>query len=574
MGRADSSQQAAEALRTASRKIRGAVVGIAAVSGVINLLALTGSLYMLQVYDRVLTSHSVPTLVALSVLTAAMFLFMGTLDVLRGQTLVRLGAEVDAHLAPLAYRAAIRAPMYGASSSEAVLPVRDVDTIRGFLGGPGPVAIFDMPWMPLYLAFVFLLHPYLGWLAVAGLLVLMTLTAISEAKLSRLGSDLLKSAGARNGLLDASTRNAEVLRAMGMGPRAARRFETAHARHLSAQTRASDISGGLGGASKVFRMLLQSAVLGLGAFLVLQGEVTAGAIIAASIASARALAPVEQAIGHWKGFVAARQARRRLRSALAALPVISEPLILPAPARHLLVDNITVAVPGTSKAIIANVSFELKAGQGLGIVGPSAAGKSTLARALIGVWPLARGSVRLDGASLECWSEENFGRYVGYLPQEVELFAGTVADNIARFEEAPDSARVIAAARAADVHDMILRLPQAYETEIGPRGAALSAGQRQRLGLARALYGDPFLIVLDEPNSNLDAEGEAALGLAVTAARARGAIVVVVAHRPSALASLDTVALMTGGQLASFGSKDEIVSKVVKMPIPIAAVRA
>jgi ATP-binding cassette subfamily C protein len=553
-------------LRLALLKLRGAVIGIATVSGVINLLALTGSLYMLQVYDRVLTSHSVSTLVALSILTAGLFLFLGVLDVLRGQTLVRLGEEVDAHLAPLAFRAAIRAPLFGASPTEATQPVRDVDTIRSFLAGPGPVAIFDMPWLPLYLAFVFLLHPYLGFLATFGLLVLIALTALTEARMRRLSQSLIKSAGLRNSILDASTRNAEVLRAMGMGPRAAKRFDKAHALHLAAQTQASDIAGGMGGASKVFRLLLQSAVLGLGAYLVLQGEVTAGAIIAASIASARALAPVEQAIGQWKGFVAARQSHHRLQTNLAALPVPIDPLKLPDPIEQLAIENVSVAVPGTTKLVLSGISFELKAGQGLGVIGPSAAGKSTLARAIVGVWPLVRGVIRLDGAALDRWSEESIGRHVGYLPQDVELFGGTVADNIARFEEAPDSAAVIAAAKAADVHDMILKLPQAYDTQIGPGGTALSAGQRQRIALARALFNAPFLVVLDEPNSNLDSDGEAALTQAIKAVRERGGIAIVVAHRPSALIAVDTVAVMRGGQLVSIGPKDEVLNKVVQMP--------
>jgi ATP-binding cassette subfamily C protein len=567
----DNVHAAESALRLALTKLRGAVMGIATVSGVINLLALTGSLYMLQVYDRVLTSHSVSTLVALSILTAGLFLFLGVLDVLRAQTLARLSVEVDAHLAPLAFRAALRAPLFGASSTEATQPVRDVDTIRSFLAGPGPVAIFDIPWLPLYLAFVFLLHPYLGLLATFGLLVLIALTVMTEARMRRLGPSLVKSAGLRNSILDASTRNAEVLRAMGMGPRAEKRFDKAHTLHLAEQTQASDIAGGMGGASKVFRMLLQSAVLGLGAYLVLQGEVTAGAIIAASIASARALAPVEQAIGQWKTFVGARQSHHRLRTTLAAMPVLLDPLKLPDPTEQLALENISVAVPGTTKLVLSGISLELKAGQGLGVIGPSAAGKSTLARAVIGVWPLVRGAIRLDGAAMDRWSDEDVGRHVGYLPQDVELFGGTVADNIARFEESPDSAMVIAAAKAADVHDMILRLPQAYDTQIGPGGAALSAGQRQRVALARALFNTPFLVVLDEPNSNLDAEGEAALTRAIKGVRERGGIVIVIAHRPSALVAVDTVAVMGGGQLVSIGPKEEVLNKVVKMPAAVSA---
>jgi ATP-binding cassette subfamily C protein len=545
---------------------RASLVAISAISGVVNVLALTGAFYMLQVYDRVLTSHSVPTLVALSVLAIGLYLFQGTLDVIRGQALVRLGSRLDRRLAPLAHDAVVALPLQGAGTTAALQPLRDIDAMRAFLASQGPVAILDLPWMPAYLAFVFLLHPWLGALALAGTLLLVALTWLTERLTRPLNAAATKAAASRMGLADANARNAEVLRAMGFGGRAAHRFARANDEHLALQAKASDIGGGLGGLSRVARMMLQSALLGLGAYLTIRGEVSAGAIIAAAIAASRALAPVELAIAHWKSFVAARQGAARLKQTLAALPAQAAPLALPAPRRGLAVEGVSLAAPGSQRLILTNISFELAAGQALGVIGPSAAGKSTLARALTGVWPLARGAVRLDGAALERWLPEELGRHIGYLPQDVALFDGTIADNIARFEEPPEAAAIIAAAQAADVHEMILRLPDGYETRLGPGGTALSAGQRQRLALARALYRDPFLVVLDEPNSNLDADGEAALTRAIAGIRTRGGVCVVIAHRPSALAAVDLVAVIGNGQLTAFGPRDEVLRKVLRQP--------
>jgi ATP-binding cassette subfamily C protein len=535
-----------------------------AMSGIINVLALTGAFYMLQLYDRVLTSHSVPTLVALSVLAVGLYLCMGVLDVIRAQVLVRIGTAVDRRLSPLAHAAAIRLPIYGASNTDAIQPLRDVDALRHFLASQGPIAILDLPWMPIYLLFVLMLHPWLGALAALGVGMLIALTWLAERLTQGLSATANRAATSRIALADANARNAEVIRAMGIGSRATQRFEAANARHLDAQTRANDLGSSLSSISKVMRLVLQSAVLGLGAYLTIRGQLTAGAIIAASIATARALAPVELAIAHWKGFVAARHSYARLAGAFAALPKATDPLQLPPPARNLALEGVTVPVPGTQRLILNNVTLELRAGQALGLIGPSAAGKSSLARAITGVWPLTRGSVRIDGAALDRWSIEDFGRHIGYLPQDVALFDATIADNIARFEDSPDSNAIIAAARAADVHEMILRLPEGYETRLGPAGTALSAGQRQRIALARALYREPFLVVLDEPNSNLDADGEVALTRAIMGVCKRGGIVIVIAHRPSALTAVDMVGVMANGRLTAFGPKDEVLKKVLK----------
>jgi PrtD family type I secretion system ABC transporter len=543
-----------------TRGIRGIVAFLFLVSGIINILALTGSLYMMQIYDRALTSGSVPTLVGLSALAIGLYIFQGFFDVIRSQVLVRVGSRLDNRLAPLAHRVAIDMPRFGFSTSEALERGRDVDTVRGFLGSQGPAALFDLPWMPIYLVFVYCLHPMLGALTCAGAFVLTVLTAISEILTRRLHASTRMAAIARTTIADSNARSAEVLKAMGFAERAVTRFSEANAEHLMLQTKANDIGGTISGISRALRMLLQSALLGLGAYLTIKGELSAGAIIACSVSSARALAPVDLAIGNWKPFVAARMAYRRLKDTVTALANVDPPMSLPAPIRSLGVDKVTIAVPGSGQVILSDISFSLEAGQALGVIGPSASGKTTMVRALAGIWPVLRGSVRLDGADLAQWREDEIGQHVGYLPQEISLFDATIAENISRLERVPDPARVIEAARAAGVHEMIVNLPDGYRTQLGPQGTALSAGQRQRLALARALYGNPFLVIMDEPNSNLDGEGELALTQAIEGIRARGGIVIVIAHRPSALVAVDLVAIVQSGRLTAFGNKHEILS--------------
>jgi ATP-binding cassette subfamily C protein len=519
---------------------------------------------MLQIYDRVLTSHSVPTLVVLSLLAIGLYLSQGVLDVIRGHILALVASRIEERQAPDAHDALLRLPLFGASTTDATLPIRDIEVVRSFVSSQGPIAIFDLPWMPVYLAFVYFLHPWLGLLATGGVIVLVVISLLADRLTRDLSARSARAQIERSAIADANARNAEVLKAMGMGVRAAQRFHASNGIYLKLQARLSEVGSALSGISRVLRMILQSAVLGLGAYLTIRGQVTAGAIIAASIAAARALAPIDLAIAHWKGLVAARQSFSRLKATLAALPELISPLQLPAPSRTVAAESIVVPVPGTQRLILNGVNFELKAGQGLGVIGPSAAGKSTLARAVTGVWPLLRGAVRIDGAALDRWGAEELGRHIGYLPQSIELFSGTIAENISRFEDAPQSGAIIAAAQAAGVHEMILRLPEGYETSLGAGGAALSAGQRQRIALARALYGAPFLLVLDEPNSNLDSEGEAALASAILGVRRRGGIVIVIAHRPSALSAVDLVAMMVNGQITALGAKDEILRKVLQ----------
>ena len=394
----------------------------------------------------------------------------------------------------------------------------------------------------------------------AGAFVLTVLTVVSEIMTKRLSLSTRKAAMARNTIADSNARSAEVLKAMGFAGRAVRRFNDANREHLELQTKANDITGTFAAVSRVLRMLLQSAVLGLGAYLTIKGELTAGAIIACSVASARALAPVDLAIGNWKPFVAARMAYQRLRDTVVALAAADEPMKLPVPGKRLSVEKITVAVPGSGQIILSDVAFELEAGQALGIIGPSAGGKTTMVRALTGIWPVLRGSVRLDGADLTQWREEEIGQHIGYLPQEVSLMDATIEENICRFEPQPDSRKIVEAAKAAGVHDMILRMPDGYRTQLGPQGTALSAGQRQRVALARALYGNPFVVVMDEPNSNLDGEGEEALTRAIEGISARGGIAIVIAHRPSALVAVDLVAIVQNGRMVAFGKKQDIMT--------------
>jgi PrtD family type I secretion system ABC transporter len=561
-------------VRAAAGVLRPIVGSLILLSGVVNVLALTGSFYMLQVYDRVLTSRSMPSLVALSLLAATLFLFQGGLEVVRGQILVRLASRLDRKLTPLAHGAVMRLRSIVGAQGNATQPIRDVDSIRAYLSGQGPVAILDMPWMPLYVAFVFVLHPILGWITLAGALFLITVTVLTERLIRAPSETALAASKQRWAVVEASDRNAEILQAMGFGHLFTRRLEVANTQHIDANERLSDITGGFSTVSRVFRLMLQAGLLGVGAYLTIKGEMTAGAIIACSIAASRALAPIEVAIGNWRGLTAARKARDRLDAVFNKLPGASQPLALPPPVRSLKVDSISVTVPGTQTMTLRGVGFELSAGTVLAVIGPSAAGKSTLARALTGVWPVSRGVIRLDGAALSSWSAEDLGRHIGYLPQDVQLFDGTITENISRFQERPDSQRVIAASMAADVHEMVLRLPNGYETRVGDGGSQLSAGQRQRIALARALFGDPFVIVLDEPNSNLDAEGEKALVDAILQVKARGGIVVVVAHRPTVLSAADKVAAVSGGQLAAFGPRDEVLRKVLRQPVSVPAALA
>lgn len=555
---------------SAAHGCRGALIGLSLFSALINVLYLTGSFYMLQVYDRVIPSRSVPTLIALSALAAVLYGGQAALDFCRQRVLARMARSLDERLSPRVFALVACLPLMGRGGGVGLQPLRDLDQVRSFLAGSGPLGFFDLPWIPFYLAICFLFHPLIGLAATAGALVLVLLTICTEAFTRRPIKAAALHGAARMRLAEASRRNAEVVVAMGMGGRLSARWSTVNQQHLDAHERAGDVASGLGGASKVARMALQSGVLGLGAYLVIHGEASSGIIIAGSILSARALAPVELVIAHWKAFSGARQSWAHLRRLFAAVPEPADPLPLRPPSSTLSVEALSLVPPGDQRLVVRDVSFALRSGSALGVIGPSASGKSSLARALVGVWRPARGSVRLDGAALDQWSAEALGQHVGYLPQDIELFEGTIGQNIARFD--PDAApeTIIRAAEQAGVHGLIVRLSQGYDTRVGEGGMALSGGQRQRIGLARALYGDPFLVVLDEPNSNLDSEGEQGLTQAIANVRARGGIAVIVAHRPSALAAVDQVLVMGDGEAKALGPKEQVLRPAEQAVTPAA----
>ncbi|TMJ80150.1 MAG: type I secretion system permease/ATPase, partial [Alphaproteobacteria bacterium] len=551
-------------LGDALRACRGAFIGVGAMSCMINLLYLTGSIFMLEIYDRVLPSRSIPTLVGLAILASGLYVAQGSLDLIRGRILGRIGTSLDEALNARVFDTIVRLPLMVGARNEGLQPLRDLDNVRSFLSSMGPGALFDLPWLPFYLAICFAFHALIGVTALIGAIILVSLTMVTEYLSREPARDAMGLATRRNDVAVTSRRNAEVLVAMGMSGRLTRRWSEVNQNYLAGNQRASDVAGGLGAVAKVLRMTLQSAVLAVGAYLVIHQEATAGIIIAGSILSARALAPVDLAIAHWKGFVAARHSWHRLNRLLGSVPAPAPQTLLQNPSSRLSVEGVSIVPPGDQKLIVQDVSFALQAGNGLGVIGPSGSGKSSLVRALVGVWQPARGKVRLDGAALDQWSSDVLGRHVGYLPQDVELFAGSVAQNIARFDTEASGEDIISAAKEAGVHEMIIKMRDGYDTQIGEQGAALSAGQAQRVALARALYGSPFLIVLDEPNSNLDTEGDEALTRAVRASRERGAIVVIVAHRPIGIEAVDQLLVLREGRVQAFGPKETVLGQVLQ----------
>jgi ATP-binding cassette subfamily C protein len=558
-------------LASVLKDCRRAFSSVAAFSAVVNLLMLAGPIYMLQIYDRVLSSRSVPTLVALTVFLVGALAFQGLLDIIRSRVVVRSAALLDKRLAGTVHAAVLL--FAKARQGDAQQPVRDLDQIRSFLTGAGPVAIVDLPWVPFFLLLCFLIHPWLGVLALAGALVLLAMTLLTERSSRVHTRNLVRDGSIRAAMIEADRRNSESAVAMGMTGILAKRWVAVNDSYVTSIGQSADVVGAYGSVSKVLRLLLQSAMLGLGAYLVIRQELTAGGMIAASIMMGRALAPIETAIANWRGFVAARESIRRLSEALARVPPQSAAIELPKPKQHLDV-SVAVAAPGAQAPILGKVEFRLNAGEVVGVIGPSGCGKTSLARVLTGIWPPARGTIRLDGAALDQWDPDMRGRHIGYVSQTVELFDGTIAENIARMSTEPDSEAVLAAARLAGAHDMIVRLPNGYDTRIGEHGVSLSAGQRQRIGLARALYGEPFLIVLDEPNSNLDGDGENALQQAIMQLKARGAIVIMIAHRQSSLVACDKALVLMNGAQQAFGPRDQVLAKVLGRPAQAAPAAA
>ena len=526
----------------------------------INLLLLVPPLYMLQVFDRVLASRSVETLAVLTLAAIVALVVMALLDVLRARLLAASGAALDRSLGPRVLDGLL-AQTARLSGGAYLNGLRDVNTLRSFLAGAGLMALFDAPWLPIFLLVIFLFHPILGIVAVVGALAMLTLAVLNE-RLTRAPLERSQVEARRAGrFIDANVRNAEVVNALGMLPAVTQRWAQLNDAALVEQMRANRIGGSLTGWTKFTRQFIQLAMLGAGAFLVVAQDVTAGVMIAATVLLGRALAPVETLVAGWRSLVEAKNAWRRLHELLTANPPALPGTELPAPEGRVELEGVAFRLG--EKIILRGVSFKLAAGESLGLIGPSASGKSTLARLIVGVWKPVAGVVRLDGADVAAWPRERLGPHLGYLPQDVELFGGTVAENIARLGT-PDATEVVRAAQRANVHELILRLPKGYDTEIGEGGASLSPGQRQRLALARALYGAPRLVVLDEPNANLDHEGDEALVRTLQLLKSQQVTVIIVAHRPSLLATADKLLVLREGAVDVFGSRNEVLARVTR----------
>ena len=535
-------------------------------SFVLNVLMLAPAIYMLQIFDRVISSRSEETLVMLTLGVLPALVVLAFLELLRGRLLVACGAALDRKLGPNVLRGVV-AHTARLSAEEHVNGLRDVATLRGFLSSGGIFAIFDTPWLPLFLALIYLFHPLLGAVATAGAIVMVVLAILNE-RVTRQALEQLQSEQRRaSRYIDASVRNAEVVSALGMLPSLTRRWGAMNDAVLRKQVEAGGVGAVLSGLTKFTRQFLQVAMVGAGAYLVVMQHVTPGIMLASTLILGRALQPVEALVANWKMLVEARAAWRRLEELLRSHPPEAPGTELPAPRGELVVERAIFGLRGSDKAIIRGVSFTLPAGESLGMVGPSAAGKSTLARLIVGVWKPNSGVVRLDGADVAAWPREQLGPHIGYLPQDVELFAGTVAENIARLDEV-DSAAVIRAAQRAGVHELILRLPKGYDTQVGEGGSTLSPGQRQRIGLARALYGEPRLVVLDEPNANLDHDGDEALVRALRDLRQAQVTVVIIAHRPSLLGGVDKILVLKDGVAEMYGPRAEVMARVTRAVPP------
>ncbi|MEM7300393.1 MAG: type I secretion system permease/ATPase [Pseudomonadota bacterium] len=529
-----------------------AVFVLAAGSGAINILMLSGAIYMLQIYDRILSSQSVHSLIVISAIVFGAFVLMAVLDTFRMRILVLISERFGRLNGAKAHTAVIRNAQIAENSGlSAMQPVSDMETVRSFIASPAPIAFFDLPWMPIFILVCFILHPVIGWYAIGCALLLVFLTLYMNWRTS---TGTKRSDFEHNSLLasaDTAQKGRDVLTAMGMVRGFTRRWEQRFDGYMEKRRKTAFQVVGLMSLAKSSRLMLQSGALGIGAYLAILEQITPGAVVAGSILITRALGPLDQALAGWSSFVLARQAAGRLGEALMRAERQESDFELPTPHRSFEAQNVTVAAPDSGRLIISGINFKLMAGQALGIIGPSASGKSSLIRALVGIWPVRHGKVRVDGASLDQWQGELLGSSIGYLPQDVQLFTGTVAENIARFQDSPDSEEVIAAAQAAGFHEHVVALPNGYETPVGHSGAYLSSGQKQRLGLARALYKRPFLIVLDEPNANLDGAGDQALARAIQAAREWGSIVVIAAHRSGALASVDRVLTIREGRMVN-----------------------
>jgi len=555
-------QQRSRKLSGAFRSLSGPFSATVVFSFFINLLMLVAPLYMLQVYDRVLSSRNETTLIMLTIIAGGLLVVFGLLELVRSRVLVRIGWKLDEKLNADVFKAVFaRSVQKGGGGNSQSL--RDLDSVREFLTGQGLIAFCDAPWVPAFLAVIYMFHPLLGIVATVGAIIIFGLALSNEFATRKPLAEASKESVSADGFVTTSLRNAEAVQAMGMMPGILERWRKKHADVLSRQSLASDRSGAILASSKSIRMMLQVGILGTGAYLALQREITPGTMIAGSILMGRALAPVESAVGQWRGFIKARSAFSRLNELMLAQEDEREHMPLPAPTGEVSAENAVVVPPGTRTPVLRGVRFKIDAGETLGVIGPSGAGKSSLARALMGIWPVASGAIRLDGADIHDWDKTQLGPYLGYLPQDVELFEGTVAENIARFREV-DPDEVVRAAKRAGAHEMILRLPNGYDTEIGASGQSLSGGQRQRVGLARALYNDVRLVLLDEPNANLDTAGEKALLNALAEMKKAGVSVVMITHRPPLLGTADKVLALDNGQVQAFGPRQEVLQKYTR----------
>ncbi|MCZ4261493.1 type I secretion system permease/ATPase [Limimaricola sp. G21655-S1] len=567
----DAGAVGAAELRAARNQSLWLFWAVAIFSLIVNVLMLTGPLYMLNVYDRVLGSRSVATLVALSVLVVFLYAMMGLLDMVRGRVMNRIAARFQARLDQRVFSAALRASSGQKARAEAATAQRDLESIQRLIASPALMASFDLPFAPLFFLGIFIFHPILGFLGLAGAAVLIVM-ALANQLMTRKQLEEANATSFRSEQLGTQIRqDSDMVQALGMRGAAFGRWNEARSRSLTASIDATDTGGGFSAVIKAFRLLLQSAMLGLGAYLVLQGEMTPGAMIAGSILLGRALAPIEMIVNQWPSFQRAREGWHRLAVLLGEVRPEEPRTTLPRPRARISCEQVTVLPPGESQAALRMVSFVVEPGQAVGVIGPSGAGKSTLARAVTGLWRPAAGKIRLDGASLDQYDPDVLGSYVGYLPQQVTLFDGTIKENIARMSRTPDDAEVVRAAKAAAAHEMILKLPDGYDTPVSSKGGRLSGGQIQRIGLARALYGDPVFLVLDEPNSNLDNAGSTALNQAIRDAKEAGKCVLIMAHRPAAIAECDLILMIEGGGRRAFGPKDEVLREMVQNHREIAA---
>ena len=550
-------------LHEALKLCKGAFISAIGFSMFINLLMLVPVIYMLQLYDRVVPTGNESTLLMLTVIMLFLLIILGALEWVRSQILVRVSTRLETLLNQRLFSVAFKQSLYTGGQRAPSQPLDDLTNLRQFMTGNGIFAFFDVPWVPFYLAVMFLFHPWYGWVGVLTAIILVIIAFINEKVTNKILSDANALARSGRSLVDANLRNAEVIEAMGMLTSIRQRWLEGTHKILALQSKASSKACLIGGLSKTIRLTSQSLILGLGAYLVIQQEITPGIMIAGAILLGRALAPIDLLIATWRGFVAARGQYKRLNELLIKIPEDEEKMALPEPQGRFDIEGAVIAPPDVKTAVIKGVSFTVEQGQSVAIIGPSGAGKSTLVRALLGVWPATNGKIRLDGADVFTWDREALGPYIGYLPQDIELFEGSISENIARFSEV-DPEQVVTAAKMADVHEMILRLPEGYDSVIGVSGGILSAGQRQRIGLARALYGNPAVVVLDEPNSNLDEQGEKALANALVRLKARNATVIIVTHRSNILSKVDNLLILKDGKLVAYGPREQVLVQVQK----------